>query len=258
LRDRRAGLLILTLTGLRGCLITTTERDKLMAMTVPQMDLPEVLAVFPLTGVMLLPGTVLPLHIFEPRYRGMVEDALEGGKIFGMIQPFTPQDDNRGPQPGADLASPDLYKIGCAGYIEKWEKLPDGRYFLQLKGVNRFRFSEELDLQRGYRRVRAIYREFPDATLADKWQCDRPGLLNALATYGKTHGMQVRADQAEKFSDLELVNLLAVSLPFHPAEKQALLEAQDLKEREKILVDLLHLGTGPGDREADAPPRTLN
>ena len=89
-----------------------------MAMTVPRMQLPEVLPIFPLTGVMLLPGTVLPLHIFEPRYRAMVEDALETDRIFGMIQPFAPQDDNRGPQPGADNLSPDLYKVGCDGYIE--------------------------------------------------------------------------------------------------------------------------------------------
>ena len=229
-----------------------------MAMTVPQMDLPDVLAVFPLTGVMLLPGTVLPLHIFEPRYRAMVEDALEGGKVFGMVQPFTPQNDNRGPRPGADHAAPDLYKVGCAGYIEKWEKLPDGRFFVQLKGINRFRFSEELEVQRGYRRVKAMYQDFPDAALDQSWRCDRPAVLEALATYGKANGMQVRPEQAEKFSDLELVNLLAVSLPFHPAEKQALLEAHELKDREKILVDLLCLGAGPIDADSETPPRTLN
>jgi uncharacterized protein len=229
-----------------------------MIMTIPQVDLPDVLPVFPLTGVMLLPGTVLPLHIFEPRYRAMVEDALEGSRIFGMIQPFAPQDDNRGPQPGAAQLSPDLYKIGCAGYIEKWEKLSDGRFFVQLKGVNRFRFDKELDLQRGYRRVKAVYSDFPDTASAANWQCDRATLLNALTNYGKSHGMQVRPEQAEKFTDLELVNLLAVSLPFHPAEKQALLEAQELKDREKLLVDLLHLGAGPADSESELPPRTLN
>ena len=229
-----------------------------MAMTVPQMALPDVLAVFPLTGVMLLPGTVLPLHIFEPRYRAMVEDALEGGKVFGMIQPFTPQDDNRGPQPGANVGAPDLYKVGCAGHIEKWEKLPDGRFFLQLKGVNRFRFSEELELQRGYRRVKALYQDFPDAVFQESWQCDRSGLLEALAIYGKANGMQVKPEQAEKFSDLELINLLAVSLPFHPAEKQALLEAHKLQDREKILVDLLRLGAGSIDDDSETPPRTLN
>jgi Lon protease-like protein len=229
-----------------------------MAMTVPQVPLPEILPVFPLTGVMLLPGTVLPLHIFEPRYRALVEDALESAKIFGMVQPFTPQNDNRGPQPGADNMAPDLYKVGCAGYIEQCEKLPDGRFFLQLKGVNRFRFGEELELQRGYRRVKASYQEFPDASLEQSWQCDRSKIVQALSSYGKAHGMQVRPEQAEKFSDLELVNLLAVSLPFHPAEKQALLEARDLKDRETMLVNLLSLGAGPIDPESEMPPRTLN
>jgi len=228
-----------------------------MAMTVPNMPLPDILPVFPLTGVMLLPGTVLPLHIFEPRYRAMVEDALDADKIFGMIQPFTPQDDNRGPEAGGS-AAPDLYRVGCAGYIEKWEKFPDGRFFVQLKGVNRFRFDEELALQRGYRRVKAIYEDFTDAGAESSWQCDRVAILEALASYGKAHGMNVKPEQAAQFSDLELVNLLGVSLPFHPAEKQALLEARGLKDREEMLVNLLQLGAAPLDAADDTPPRTLN
>jgi uncharacterized protein len=229
-----------------------------VAMTIPQMALPEILPVFPLTGVMLLPGTVLPLHIFEPRYRAMVEDALEANKIFGMIQPYVPQDDNRGPGPGGENLAPDLYKVGCAGYIDKWEKLPDGRFFVELKGINRFRLTEELGLQRGYRRVRAEYHEFPDVNLAQGWNCDRHAILEALATYGKAHGMQVKTEQAEKFSDLELVNLLGVSLPFHPAEKQALLEAPKLEDREEMLVNLLRLGAGPIDSDDEISARKLN
>ena len=228
-----------------------------MAISIPQINLPEILPVFPLTGVMLLPGTVLPLHIFEPRYRNMVEDVLGGDKVFGMIQPFAPQDDNRGPVPGTAVA-PDLYKVGCAGYIEKCEKLPDGRFFIQLKGVNRFRFVEEFALQRGYRRVKAIYQEFPDASLEQSWHCQRAAVLEALVSYGKAHGMQVRPDHAQRFSDLELINLLGVSLPFHPAEKQALLEAPTLKDRETMLIDLLRLGAGPADADTESVPRTLN
>jgi uncharacterized protein len=229
-----------------------------MAMTIPQMALPQILPVFPLTGVMLLPGTVLPLHIFEPRYRAMVEDALEGNRIFGMIQPYVPQDDNRGPKPGTENLVPDLYKVGCAGYIDKWEKLPDGRFFVELKGVNRFRLAEEMELHRGYRRVRAEYHEFPDATLGQDWSCDRHAILEALESYGKAHGMQVKTEGAEKFSDLELVNLLGVSLPFHPAEKQALLEAPRLEDREEMLVNLLRLGAGPVDSEDEISSRKLN
>jgi Lon protease-like protein len=225
-------------------------------MSVPQVTLPEILPVFPLTGVMLLPGTVLPLHIFEPRYRNMVEDALDGDKIFGMIQPFAPQDDNRGPRPGTASSAPELYKVGCAGYIEQSEKFPDGRYFVQLKGVNRFRYENELPLSRGYRRVRGIYQEFPDAALQEGWQCDRAAVLGALAAYGEAQGMQVKPEYAARFSDMELVNLLSVSLPFHPAEKQALLEALTLKDREDMLVNLLRLGAGTP--EPGAAPRTLN
>ncbi|HUK40487.1 MAG TPA: LON peptidase substrate-binding domain-containing protein, partial [Candidatus Acidoferrales bacterium] len=219
--------------------------------------LPEQLAIFPLTGVLLLPGTILPLHIFELRYRNMIEDALNADKVFGMIQPFVPQQDNR-PLPGADKEAPDLYKVGCAGYIDAWEKLPDGRFFIQLKGVNRFRFERELPLKRGYRSVKAIYQDFPDAKLDEGWQCQRQEVLDALSDYGRAHGMEVKPEQADRFSDMELVNLLGVSLPFHPAEKQALLEAPTFRDREKMLVNLLRLGASPAEPDPDTSPRTLN
>jgi len=226
------------------------------AMTIPQVALPPALPVFPLTGVLLLPGTVLPLHIFEPRYRNMVEDALNRDKIFGMVQPLAPQQDNR-PMPGTDKETPELYKVGCAGYIESWERFPDGRLFVQLKGVNRFRFAEELPQLRGYRRVNAIYSDFLDDD-AGEWICERKAILEALATFGQARGMEVKPDQAVRFSNMELVNLLAVSLPFHPAEKQALLEASTLKDRERILIKLLRLGGGPTDPDDESSRRTLN
>lgn len=228
-----------------------------MAMTIPEMTLPEILPVFPLTGVLLLPGTILPLHIFEQRYRNMIEDALATDRVLGMIQPFAPRQDNR-PLPGAENESPELYKIGCAGHIDEWERLSDGRFFIQLKGVNRFRFEEELPLDRGYRRVKALYGEFPDAILTEGWSCDRQAVLEALAFYGQSQGMQVNPDQAGRFSDLELVNLLGVSLPFHPAEKQALLEAPTLKERENMLINLLRLSAAPQNSDSETPPRTIN
>ena len=164
-----------------------------MAMTVPQMALPEVLPVFPLTGVMLLPGTVLPLHIFEPRYRAMVEDALDGDKMFGMIQPFTPQSDNRGPRPARKTLRRIYTKSDASATSRSGRNLPDGRFFVQLKGVNRFRLSEEIALHRGYRRVKAVYQEFPDAILQQSWQCDRPARARSAGTYGKAHGMEVKA-----------------------------------------------------------------
>src|SRR5688572_24110488 len=119
-------------------------------------SLPETLPVFPLTGAIVFPGMVLPLHVFEPRYRNMVEDALAADAVFGMIQPVVPRQDNR-PLPGDENENPDIYKVGCAGFIERWQKLSDGRFVLELRGVNRFRSETELPPDRGYRRVKAVY-----------------------------------------------------------------------------------------------------
>ncbi|HWO42478.1 MAG TPA: LON peptidase substrate-binding domain-containing protein [Candidatus Eisenbacteria bacterium] len=227
-----------------------------MRSEVSRLALPETLPVFPLTGVLLLPGTLLPLHIFEPRYRALTEDTLAGDRVFGMIQPLIPQHDNR-PLPGAENETPELYRVGCAGYIERWERLPDGRFVVQLRGVNRFRVTDELPKRRGYRVVRADYSEFQDATVDGAWRCERGAILEALQLYGQARSMRIDAEQARRFSDLELVNLLAVSLPFHPAEKQALLEAPTLKSREAVLINLLRLGAEPAEPGSDIR-RTIN
>lgn len=221
------------------------------------LSLPEILPVFPLTGMLLLPGTILPLHIFEPRYRNLVEDALQGDAVFGMIQPFVAQQDNR-PLHGAEKERPELYRVGCAGHIERWEKLPDGRYVIQLRGVNRFRSEQEMPLLRGYRRMRANYSAFPDFSAEQGWRCDRDAVIEALARYATVHGLELELDQVRRLADVELINLLGVALPFHPAEKQALLEAPSLKDRETVLLDLLHLGAGPDTSRSDIPSRTIN
>jgi len=223
----------------------------------PTVSLPEVLPLFPLTGVLLLPGTLLPLHIFEPRYRNLVEDVLKADGVFGIIQPVVPRQDNR-PLPGAEKENPELYRVGGAGHIESWERLPDGRYAIQLRGVNRFRSEAELPLHRGYRRVQANYGFFPDAALEKNWCCDRARLIRALESYGRAHGLRLQMDEIDRLGDIEIVNLLGVSLPFHPAEKQALLEAPGPKEREEVLCRLLQLGIEPTDPGSDVPPRTIN
>jgi Lon protease-like protein len=187
----------------------------------------------------------------------MVDDALKAEGVFGMIQPVVPQRDNR-PLPGAEKETPDLYSVGCAGHIESWEQSPDGRYIIQLRGINRFRSGDELPPVRGYRRVKADYREFPDSTIEQDWRCDRLTVTRALQEYCRTSGLRLQPDQVDRLADIELVNLLGVSLPFHPAEKQALLEAPSLKDREAVLLDLLRLGTGPVDPGTDIPPRTIN
>ncbi len=221
------------------------------------VSLPEILSVFPLTGVLLLPGTRLPLHIFEPRYRNMVQDALEAEGVFGMIQPFVPQKDNL-PQPGAASTMPDLYDVGCAGHIERWEKSSDGRYMIQLRGISRFRIREELSLERGYRRVRPDYECFGDLQQTDSDTIDRARLTRALDRYAQARGLDIDMSQLDPIADADLVNFLGVAMPFHPSEKQALLVTGSLKEREDVLVSLLELGGETPTVPSGSGSRTLN
>ena len=221
------------------------------------VSLPEILSVFPLTGVLLLPGTRLPLHIFEPRYRNMVQDALEAEGVFGMIQPFTPQKDNM-PQPGAERTMPDLYEVGCAGHIERWEKSPDGRYMVQLRGISRFRVKEELSVERGYRRVLPDYTSFGDLGEAASEAVDRPRLTQALSRYADARGLSVDLGQLHPIPDADFVNFLGVAMPFHPSEKQALLEAGSLKERQDLLVSLLEFEGDAPAAPSGSGSRTLN
>lgn len=221
------------------------------------VSLPEVLSVFPLTGVLLLPGTRLPLHIFEPRYRNMVHDALEAEGVFGMIQPFVPQKDNL-PRPGVERTMPDLYDVGCAGHIERWEKSSDGRYMVQLRGISRFRIKEELSLERGYRRVRPDYECFSDLQDADYDAVERARLTRALDQYAQARGLAIDMGQLEPISDADLVNFLGVAMPFHPSEKQAILETGSIEEREQVLISLLELGGDTSAAPSSSGSRTLN
>jgi hypothetical protein len=214
-------------------------------------ELPEELAVFPLTGVLLLPGTVLPLHIYEPRYRHLVQDALDGAGVFGMIQPYQPRQDNR-PLADAEDYAPELYEVGCAGWIEHHEQTPDGRFMLLLRGVSRFRVIEELPPRRGYRRVRAGYSAFHDAAPDAGFSLHRKQLLAALEAFSRGHGQEIATAQVDALEDVELLHAMAVSLPFHPTEKQALLEAPTLTDREAVLIGLLRMGAEPRDEDDTA------
>ena len=196
-------------------------------------DLPAEIAVFPLTGALLLPRGRLPLNIFEPRYLAMTMDALGQGRLFGMVQP-----DARG------KAGPGLYRIGCLGRISSFSETDDGRLLITLIGVTRFRILEELPLaQGGYRRVRADYSDFvTDLLEADPPPLDRPALLGALKPYFQVRGIEANWDAVEQTPDALLVTMLAMVCPFDPPEKQALLEAAEGQERAEMLVTLLRMG----------------
>lgn len=219
---------------------------------------PEILPVFPLPGALLLPGGRLPLHIFEPRYRNMVADALEEDGFIGMIQPLAPdairvqQEEEEGvPEPG----NPRLYSVGCAGEIDRWERLPDGRYIILLRGVARFRVRRELPPKRGYRRVEADYDGYFEDSDLTRTEVSADRLMGALHAFGEAHQVPLELETLSELPALALLNSVAMALPFQPAEKQALLEAPAVEDRLETLLALMDMGV---ELNPEGPPPTLN
>ncbi len=205
-------------------------------------DLPQVIPVFPLPGALLLPRGQLPLNIFEPRYLNMIDDAMAGDRIIGMIQPH-----------GGSQSLPGLSPVGCAGRITSFAETSDGRYLITLTGCARFRLASELPVQTPYRQVRADFGPFEGdlaAPPADDAGLDRDLLLDALRAYLETRGLDIDWDTAETAPPEALVNSLSMALPFEPAEKQALLEAPRLTDRADALTALMTIDaaeSGDGD-----------
>jgi len=203
--------------------------------------LPTEFPVFPLGGALLLPQGKLPLNIFEPRYRAMVEDALAAGRVIGMVQP----DENRPQTP----SGPALYRVGCLGRLSSFNEADDGRYLITLTGMVRFAISVELEMQRGYRRVRADLARFRD-DLDDKPAAsaiDRDALTRALRTYFNARGFDANWDAINELPDNALVVTLAMVCPFDPVEKQALLEAPTPGNLASTLLTLLQMGAHATD-----------
>jgi Lon protease-like protein len=218
---------------------------------------PGVIPVFPLTGSLLLPGTLLPLNVFEPRYRNMVADALEGERYIGMIQPLVPRQDNW-PALEPPPENPELYTVGCVGRMDRCEPQPDGRYEIVLRGISRFRVREELPLHRGYRRVTADYSEFAGDLAEPAISLDPSRLLSAVRAFGATNGLEFDLDLLSSIPGVALLNGLSVALPFRPAEKQALLEAPDPEERERLLLALMGMGFEATSPEEYYSPPTVH
>jgi Lon protease-like protein len=207
-------------------------------------QLPETLPIFPLSGVLLLPGGKLPLNIFEPRYLAMVFDALAGPRLIGMVQPLQPGGYAGDGMPTAD-GRPPVNKVGCAGRIVSFTETEDGRLLLALSGVCRFEVGRELETaQGGYRRVSAIFSPYrQDIDQADEAvTLDRERLMAALAAFFRGRKLSTDWDAVTKAADHNLVTSLCMVLPFGPAEKQALLEAADTTARAKLLVAFLEMG----------------
>jgi hypothetical protein len=208
-------------------------------MSEPSEDaLPDVLPIFPLIGVLLLPRGRLPLNIFEPRYLAMFRDAMAGERLIGMVQP-------------ADQAirelNPAVYPTGCAGRITSFSETEDGRFLVALTGVSRFRIKEELPQLSGYRRVVAEWDAFADDRNPDEAGFDRSRLTLGLRNFFTQRRVQADWSAIDQAPGEHLVTSIAMMCPFAPNEKQALLEAKTLDERARLLTALIEMTvTTPG------------
>ena len=207
-------------------------------------DMPEVIPVFPLAGALLLPRGHIPLNIFEPRYLAMVDHALAGHRLIGLIQP----------ESDADTATaPPLYRVGCVGRLTEVAETGDGRYIITLTGVARFRIVEEQAVLTPFRQCRVDFlpyaRDF--VPRLGEAEVDRTALLNALRAFSEAKSIEIDWDGVSEAPNEALVNALAMMSPYGVREKQALLEAPDLKSRSELLVAIteIELSRDSGDTD---------
>jgi Lon protease-like protein len=212
-------------------------------------DLPDVIPVFPLDGALLLPGALLPLQIFEPRYLNMVDQAMAGARIIGMIQT-----DGSGPPDHPGLAG-----VGCAGRITSYAETGDGRYRIALTGLCRFAVMREIVVTTPYRQVQADFARFEADLLGEDEgeEFERPPFLNLLRRYLDTRGLGVEWEVVNAAPAPALINSLSMALPFATPEKQALLEAPDLEARRAVLATLLEINAAWSAADDDDVPRPL-
>lgn len=197
-------------------------------------DLPERMIIFPLAAALLLPDGRMPLNIFEPRYLKMIDDVLAGNRIIGMIQPRldgTKREDGE----------PELCDVGCCGRLTSFSESGDGRYLVSLQGICRFRVSEELPVKTPYRQclINPFVADLDPA--AGEEEVDREQLLKAFRNYLDANGMEADWESVSRAENGTLVNALSMMSPYGPAEKQALLEAPDLKTRSETLVAITEM-----------------
>jgi len=208
-------------------------------------DLPGIIPVFPLDGALLLPHGELPLNIFEPRYLNMIDDALAGERIIGMVQTVA----------GGTRERPALAGVGCAGRITSFSETGDGRYLITLRGLARFRVERELLTPTPYRQIAPSFADFETdlAPPGEDTGFDAMPFLSALKSYLDARNMEIDWDTAREAPGEALVNSLAMALPFDVAEKQALLEAPTATERRCALIALMEIDAASA-HDDDEPP----
>ena len=195
------------------------------------ISLPKEIPIFPLSNFIIFPKTSVPLNIFEPRYINMIDDAMKGNRMIGMIQPKS-----------FNQKTPDLYKIGCVGKITSFNETEDGRYLIVLAGISRFKITEELKTQKLYRLCKVDFKDF-SYDLEEKDEkikfSDLEFIFKNLKSLFIKQGYIIDWKELEKKSLNQTINALAMASPFSLEEKQILLETNDLSERKQKLEQIL-------------------
>jgi Lon protease-like protein len=209
-------------------------------------DLPAEIPVFPLSGALLLPSGQMPLNVFEPRYVAMIDAALAGDRLIGMVQPRL---DTRTP-----TSRPALCEIGCVGRIVQFSESGDGRYVITLSGISRFRIVEEIDAGTPYRQCRIAADPFRDLSEPRRGEdaVDRDALLKTFRAYLDANGLEADWESVNRASNAGLVTALSMMSPWGASEKQALLESPDHAARAKTLIAITEIALAGGPESSAA------
>ena len=195
-------------------------------------ELPNKIPIFPLSNFIIFPSTTVPLNIFEPRYIEMIDDAMKGSRVIGMVQPKKSDDTNK----------PELYNIGCVGKITNFNETEDGRYLIALKGLSRFKIINEINNEKKYRECEVSFNEFTSdvITNSDKIKfTDLKLIFKDLKTLFEKKGYIINWNELQKQNLDHTINTLSMASPFSLEEKQILLETQNLNLRKTKLEEIL-------------------
>ena len=199
-------------------------------------DLPIKLPVFPLSNFIIFPKTTVPLNIFEPRYIQMIDDAMKGNRIIGIVQP----------KKSGDLKKPNLYDVGCAGKITSFNETEDGRYLIVINGICRFKIISEEKNDKLYRVCKTDFSEYLDDLSINSEDInfnDLKFIFNELKTFFKKQGYLINLEDLKKNNLDQTINALSMASPFSLEEKQILLETKNLKIRKEKLEEILKIYT---------------
>jgi uncharacterized protein len=207
-------------------------------------EMPETVPVFPLSGALLLPRGQMPLNIFEPRYMAMIDHALQRDRLIGIVQPNPDKGDTG-----------QLYHVGCVGRITQLAETGDGRYHLTLTGIARFKILSEANTKTSFMQYNVDWMPFVHDYTARFGEdaVDRPSVMQALRSFSEANDIPVDWDSVKDAPNEALVNALSMMCPYGVREKQALLEAADLKSRGEMLVAITEMELAKAATGSDIP-----